>query len=310
MKRGGPAVRALGRIGGKRDFKAYLYLLPIFVILAVFVIYPLLMVLRMGFYEKYVFITDQGSGFGLAAFLHVLRDKVFLLALRNTLVIVFVGLPVTIALSLAAALLIHSVKRLKGFFQTVYFLPYVTATIAIGTVFRWLFHYDYGYLNYALGLFGIEPLKWLGDPKLAIIAVTLFTIWNGMAFKIVLFLAGLQKIDPQYYKAAQIDATPPRRVFFRITMPLLSPTFWMVTIVSAIHAFKTYTEVFAMFSRDSAGPANGAITIVWYIYDMFFNKGQVHYASAAALIFLAIVMALTFLQRFITRRYTHYGMGG
>ncbi len=295
---------------GNRNYKAYLYLLPIFSIMAVFVLFPLFMVLRMGFYEEYVFITDTGSGFGLAAFQYVLRDKSFRLAVRNTLMIVLVGLPVTIVLSLVLALLVNSIKRLQGLFQTVYFLPYVTTTIAIGTVFRWLFHYEYGSLNHILGLVGVEPLKWLGDPDLAVWALVLFTIWNGIAFKIVLFLAGLQKIAPQYYKAASIDGASPLRILFRVTMPLLSPTFWMVTIVSAIYAFKTYTEVIAMFDRMSAGPANSAVTIVWYIYDMFFNKGQVHYASAAALIFLAIVLALTLLQNLITRRYTHYGMGG
>ena len=127
-----------------------------------------------------------------------------------------------------------------------------------------------------------------------------------MAFKIVLFLAGLQKIDQQYYKAARIDGTPAHRIFFRITMPLLSPTFWMVTIVSVLHAFKTYNEVYAMFSRESAGPGNSAITMVYYIYDMFFNRGQVHYASAAAIIFLAIVLALTVIQKWVSKRFVYY----
>lgn len=134
---------------------------------------------------------------------------------------------------------------------------------------RWLFHSEYGYINFFLEFLGLEPQKWLSDPNLTIVAVTIFTIWNGMAFKIVLFLAGLQKIDQQYYKAARIDGTPAHRIFFRITMPLLSPTFWMVTIVSVIHAFKTYNEVYAMFSRESAGPGNSATTMVYYIYDMF-----------------------------------------
>ena len=136
--------------------------------------------------------------------------------------------------SLGAALLINSLLRTKGLFQTLYFLPYVTSTLAIGLVFRWLFHSEYGYINFFLEFLGLEPQKWLSDPNLTIVAVTIFTIWNGMAFKIVLFLAGLQKIDQQYYKAARIDGTPAHRIFFRITMPLLSPTFWMVTIVSAV----------------------------------------------------------------------------
>lgn len=305
-----------GKAGGKRfsnpftrdgrSPKAYLYLLPLLLIMGVFVVYPLVMVLRMGFFQSYNFLTDVGKGFGLNSFRYVLKDKTFQRAMRNVVIIVGLGLPITIALSLGAALAINSITKLKGFFQATYFLPYVTATIAIGTVFRWLFHYEYGYINYFLKLLGLDPLRWLSDPNLSIFAVTIFTIWNGIAFKVVLFLAGLQKIDQQYYKAAQIDGTKERRIFWRITMPLLSPTFWMVTIVSMIHAFKTYTEVFSMFDRESAGPGNGAITIVWYIYDKFYNKGQVHYASAAAFLFLFAVLMLTLLQRWISRRFTHY----
>ena len=267
-------ARAENPLGNtRRSAKAYLYLLPAFAVLAVFVVYPILMTLRMGFYQSYVYLTDTGTGFGLNSFRYVLQDPAFGLAVRNTMFIVLVGVPITIVLSLGAALLINSLLRTKGLFQTLYFLPYVTSTLAIGLVFRWLFHSEYGYINFFLEFLGLEPQKWLSDPNLTIVAVTIFTIWNGMAFKIVLFLAGLQKIDQQYYKAARIDGTPAHRIFFRITMPLLSPTFWMVTIVSVIHAFKTYNEVYAMFSRESAGPGNSAITMVYYIYDMFFNRG-------------------------------------
>lgn len=286
--------------------KAYLYLLPAFVVLGIFLIYPILMTLRMGFYQSYVYLTDVGKGFGLDSFRYVLADPAFGLAVRNTLLIVLVGVPITIVLSLGAAMLIHSRVRTKGLFQTLYFLPYVTSTLAIGLVFRWLFHSEYGYINFFLQVLGLSPQKWLTDPNLTIVAVTIFTIWNGMAFKIVLFLAGLEKIDKQYYQAAQVDGTPPHRVFLRITMPMLSPTFWMVVMVSVIHAFKTYNEVYSMFSRDSAGPGNSAITIVYYIYDMFFNRGQVHYASAAAILFLLLVLALTALQKAVTRRFVHY----
>ena len=286
--------------------KAYLYLLPAFAVLLVFVFYPIVKTLRMGFYESYVYLTDTGRGFGLASFAYVLRDPAFRLALRNTLIIVAIGVPITIVLALGSALFINSMSRSRGVFQTIYFLPYVTSTIAIGLVFRWLFHSDYGYINYFLSFLGIAPQKWLTAPNLTVVSVTIFTIWNGLAFKIVLFLAGLQKIDPQYYQAARIDGTPPHRVFFRITMPLLSSTFWMVVIISVIHAFKTYNEVYSLFGGNGAGPGNSAITIVYYIYDMFFNRSQVHYASAAAIIFLVIVLALTAVQKWISKRLVHY----
>lgn len=286
--------------------KAYLYLLPAFAVLGVFVFYPIIKTLRMGFYESYVYLTDTGKGLGLASFAYVLKDPAFHLALRNTLIIVAVGVPITIVLALGSALFINSLRKGRGVFQTIYFLPYVTSTIAIGLVFRWLFHSDYGYINYFLSFLGVAPQKWLTAPNLTIVSVTIFTIWNGLAFKIVLFLAGLQKIDPQYYQAARIDGTPPHRVFFRITMPLLSSTFWMVVIISVIHAFKTYNEVYSLFGGNGAGPGNSAITVVYYIYDMFFNRSQVHYASAAAIIFLVIVLTLTALQKWVSRRLVHY----
>ena len=286
--------------------KAYLYLLPAFAVLGVFVFYPIVKTLRMGFYESYVYLTDTGKGLGLASFAYVLKDPAFHLALRNTLIIVAVGVPITIVLALGSALFINSLRKGRGVFQTIYFLPYVTSTIAIGLVFRWLFHSDYGYINYFLSFLGVASQKWLTAPNLTIVSVTIFTVWNGLAFKIVLFLAGLQKIDPQYYQAARIDGTPPHRVFFRITMPLLSSTFWMVVIISVIHAFKTYNEVYSLFGGNGAGPGNSAITVVYYIYDMFFNRSQVHYASAAAIIFLVIVLALTAIQKWVSRRLVHY----
>lgn len=229
-------------------------------------------------------MTDTGKGFGLSSFRYVLHDPAFQLAIRNTVIIVFVGVPVTIALALGTALFINSLAKGKGFFQTIYFLPYVTSTVAIGLVFRWLFHSDYGYINYFLSFLGIPAQKWLTNPNLSVFSVTIFTIWSGLAFKIVLFLAGLQKIDKQYYQAARVDETPPMRVFFRITMPLLSSTFWMVAIVSVIHAFKTYNEVYSMFGGNGAGPGNSAITIV----------------------FFAIILALTALPKWISRRFVHY----
>ena len=176
--------------------KAYLYLLPAFAVLGVFVFYPIVKTLRMGFYESYVYLTDTGKGLGLASFAYVLKDPAFRLALRNTLIIVAVGVPITIVLALGSALFINSLRKGRGVFQTIYFLPYVTSTIAIGLVFRWLFHSDYGYINYFLSFLGVAPQKWLTAPNLTIVSVTIFTVWNGLAFKIVLFLAGSAKDRP------------------------------------------------------------------------------------------------------------------
>lgn len=289
-----------------RSAQAYLYLLPAFIILAVFLLYPLVMLLRMGFYEKYVFAIDKGTGFGLSAFRYVLRDPQFHTAVKNTCIIVFLGVPITVIIAMVLATLINSLTKAKGVYQCIYFLPYVTSIYAIGIVFKWLFHSDYGYINQFLGLFGIAPLHWLTDSRLVTITVTIFTIWSGMAFKVILFLAGLQKIDRQYYQAARVDGASRFRTFRKVTLPLLSPTIWMVTMMAVLYAFKTYNEIVALFAKDSAGPGNSAITIVFYIYNMFFTKGMVHYAAAASVLFLILVIFVTVVQRVVTRRLTHY----
>ena len=174
---------------------AYAYILPGMLLLLLFTIYPLVMVLRTAFYQKYVYITNTGTGFGLSSFTWVLKDPTFWMACKNTLILLLIALPITLILALGFALLINSIKKLQGFFQTVYFLPYVTSTIAVGMAFLWLFHTDYGYINYFLEFFGIPAQKWLTDPKLMIVALSIFSVWNGLAFKILLFLAGLQKIN-------------------------------------------------------------------------------------------------------------------
>ena len=262
--------------------KAWLYLLPPLIVFVLFVFYPMLAVLRTAFYEKYVYIISKGTGFGLASFKYVLNDKTFWLACRNTGILILVALPTTVILSLAIALMLNSIKRLQGFFQTLFFTPYVTSTVAIGTVFYTLFHSQHGYINYFLGLFGVDPIAWLTDSSKVIWALCIFCIWNGLAFKIVLF---------------------------RITLPLLSPTFWMVIIVSVIYVARTYNEVFALFTSvnsQTAGAGNCAITIAYYIYYYFFVRGEVNYAAAAAVLFLIVIMSLTILQRVISRKFVHY----
>lgn len=292
-----------------RSPKAWLYLLPPLIVFLAFVFYPMISVLRTSFYEEYKYIISQGTGFGLASFDYVLHDPIFWKACKNTGILMLVALPTTVILSLAIALMINSIKRFQGFFQTLFFTPYVTSTVAIGTVFLTLFHSEYGYFNYFLGLFGIEAKQCLTDPKMMIWALCIFCIWNGLAFKIVLFLAGLQKINKQVYKAAAIDGSKPAKTLFKITLPLLSPTFWMVIIVSVIYVARTYNEVFALFTSvnsQNAGSGNNAITIAYYIYWNFFVRNQVNYAAAAAVLFLIFIMTLTVIQRVISNKFVHY----
>ena len=289
----------------KHNFLGYLYLLPTLVITLVFVVYPLIMSFRMGFYEKYNYYTEVGTGFGLSTFKFVLNDPNFQKALMNTFLIVIVAVPVSMIIALAIALLLNAGIKASKVFQAIYFLPYVTSVIAIGIVWSWLFHSDFGYINQFLGLFGVEPIQWLNDPKMAIWALIIFNIWSGLAFKIVIFLSGLQNIDPQYYKAAQIDGTPKWKVFTRITLPLLSPTVFFLTITSVIGSFKVYNEVFALFGG-KPGPANSCMTVVYYIYDMFYGSSQVHKAAAASIILFVIILIITGIQMVLSKKLVHY----
>ena len=288
---------------------AYAYILPAMALLLLFTVYPLVMVLRTAFYQKYIYITNTGKGFGLSSFAWVLKDSTFWMACKNTAILLLIALPITLILALGIALLINSIKRLQGLFQTIYFLPYVTSTIAIGMAFLWLFHSDYGYINYFLQLFGISPQKWLTDPNLMIVTLSIFSVWNGLAFKILLFLAGLQKINKQVYQAARIDGSSPTKTLFRITLPLLSPTIWMVILVSVIYVARTFNEVYAMFvsySGGAAGSGNAAITIMYYIYWMFYDQGKVNYAAPAAILFLIAVLLITVVQRVVSKKFVHY----
>ncbi len=289
----------------KQNFLGYLYLLPTLVITLVFVVYPLIMSFRMGFYEKYNYYTEVGTGFGLSTFKFVLEDPNFQKALMNTFLIVVIAVPLSMIIALAIALLLNAGIKASKMFQAIYFLPYVTSVIAIGIVWSWLFHSDFGYINQFLGLFGVEPIQWLNDPKMAIWALIIFNIWSGLAFKIVIFLSGLQNIDPQYYKAAQIDGTPKWKVFTRITLPLLSPTVFFLTITSVIGSFKVYNEVFALFGG-KPGPANSCMTVVYYIYDMFYGSSQVHKAAAASIILFVIILIITGIQMLLSKKLVHY----
>ncbi len=289
---------------------AYVYLLLPVAFLVVFGLYPTLLAGRMAFFQKYNFMKSLGKGFGLNAFNYVLNDKFFWLAAKNTGILMLVALPATVILSLMFALLINAIKKLQGLYQALFFLPYVTSSIAIGSAFQWLFHSEYGYFNWFLSLFGCAPVKWLSDSSCVIWALSIFCIWNGLAYKIVLFLAGLQKVDKEVYKAAKIDGASPWRTTVKITLPLLAPTTWMVSMMSMIYTAKTYNEVYSLFTSygggGTAGNGNNAITLVYYIYYQFYERQKVNYAAAAAIIFLAVILLLTGIQRLVAKKFVQY----
>jgi multiple sugar transport system permease protein len=283
----------------KKSFKGYLYLLPSIIIMICFTIYPLIRAFIMSFLGDYSIINGSYKSIGFDNYKALFSDPDFAMSLKNTSIYVICVVPASIFLSLIIAVLINSCKKTKALFQTIYFLPYVTSVIAIGIVWRWMFNSNYGLINFFLGIFGISPIQWLNLPQYAMPALIIFAIWKSMAFNILIFLAGLQTIPEDLYRAARIDSTPKLRVFTRITVPQLAPMIVYSSVIGMIGAFKVYNEVFSLF-QGKAGPANKAMTIVYYIYDKFYNSYKYGVAAAGSVVLFLIILALTQVQLRVT----------
>lgn len=279
----------------KKSWKGYWYLLPALVIILVFTVYPLIKALMISFLEGYSIINGGYDRIGLSNYSKLFQDGVFRKSLVNTGIYVVFVVPCSILFSLLIAVLLNGRIKGKGLFQTLFFLPYVTSVIAIGIVWSWIFNSSYGLLNYLLGFLGIEPVQWLNSPDKALWALIIFSIWKSMAFNILIFLAGLQTISQDLYHAARVDATPGWRVFTKITVPGIAPMLAYAFTMGLISAFKVYNEVFSLF-KGKAGPANSASTVVYYIYDKFYNSANYGVAAAAAVVLFCIILLLTLMQ--------------
>ena len=224
---------------------------------------------------------------------------------KNTFIIVFVTVPISTILSLLIAVALNSIKKFQKIFQTIFFLPYVTNSIAIGMVFATLFNNKFGIVNWIIELCGGDPITWFGTSSQRgdnLLLLCIYIIWNSLAFKILLFLSGLQSIDKQYYQAAQIDSTPKWRVLLRITVPLLSPQIFYVLITSFIGAFKEYSSVVGLFTDDAAGGQVG--TVVWYVYQ--YIESQTGAAAAACIILFIFIMIFTAINMKVSKKRVHY----
>ena len=299
----------VGQTKQKRSLQALLYLLPALLGIGTFVVYPLIRSFSMSFYDPdtYNVFSHVGDGLTLKNYVDVLTDKYFFIALKNTMIYTLTSVPLSIIIALIIAVLLNSKIRFGKFYQTIYFLPYVTNVIAIGLAFQFIFHSNYGFLNYLLGLIGIDPVQWLNDPKMTMATLVIFGVWGGLAFKIIVFLAGLQNIDPQFYQAAKVDGTSKWRVFTKITIPLLSPIIAYITIISIIGAFKTYAQVIALYGvKPGPNGSSSALTIVYYVYEKFYNEHQYPTAAAASVILFIIILMFTFVQQYINKKKVHY----
>ena len=284
----------------KRNFKGWLYLLPAMLFLGIFMVYPLIDVFIYSFEEGYNSASQTYYGTGMYNYSYVLHDPYFLQAIRNTFILVVITVPLSTLLALLISVALSSVKALKKLFQTIYFLPYVTNTLAVGLVFMILFKktaYSDGLINLVLKLFGQGPVDFIDGPYWAkMLVLCIYTIWIVMPFK----------VNQNYYNAARVDGTSRFRIFIRITLPMISPTVFYLIITGFIGAFKAYSDAVALFGTDLN--AAGMNTIVGYVYDMLYGNGGGYpsYASAAAILLFVIVLTITCINLLVSKKHVYY----
>ena len=317
-------VSGIDDVASKNNWKAWVYLAPVIILVVIFLLYPLLNTIFISFTKNYNYTTGRYDGFTLDNFGIILKIIPYKSAageawetsftknaIPNTFIITFVTVPVSIFLALIISVALNSIKAFQRFLQTIFFLPYVTNSIAIGMVFSVLFN-DNGLINYLFGLQNAGPnggpFQWIYNTPTAIamVPLCLFIVWNSIPFKILILLSGLQGIDKQYYQAAQIDAAPKWKVFGRITVPLLSPQILYLMITSFIGAFKEYNSIVSIFGKKGetqAGQKN-MYTIVFYVYDNI--SANTSFAAAAAVFLFVIILVFTFIQFWASSKRVHY----
>ena len=294
----------------KQNRKGWLYLLPAILFLGAFMVYPLIDVFIYSLEEGFNFASQSFSGVGLYNYSYVLHDPYFLQAVKNTFILVMITVPLSTGLALLISVGLSSIEKLRQWFQTIYFLPYVTNTLAVGLVFMILFKktpYTDGLANLILGWFGAAPIDFIDGPYWAKMFVLCFyTVWVVMPFKVLILTSALASVNEQYYQAAKIDGTSKWRTFTRITLPMISPTLFYLIITGFIGAFKAYSDAVALFGTDLNSA--GMNTIVGYVYDMLYGSsgGYPSYASAAAIILFAIVLTITCINLMVSKKHVHY----
>ena len=294
----------------RKSAKGWLYLLPAIAFLGVFLVYPLVDVFVYSFEEGYNSASQSFFGVGLYNYSYVLHDPYFLQALKNTFVLVVITVPLSTGLALLISVGLSSIRKLKELFQTIYFLPYVTNTLAVGLVFMILFKktpYSDGLMNALIKFFGGTAVDFIDGPYWAkMLVLCLYTIWIVMPFKILLLTSALASVREDYYNAAKVDGTSRWRTFYKITLPMISPTIFYLVITGFIGAFKVYSDAVALFGTNlNASEMN---TIVGYIYDMLYGDsgGYPSYASAAAIILFVIVLTITCINMLVSEKHVHY----
>ncbi len=288
---------AVSRSGGRRERAGYLFIAPAMTLILVFFLGPVLAAFALSLTDFDIYALGDSAFLrfvGLGNYVELFRNPLFWQALGNTAYFVAVGGPLSVLLSLAAALLINDkLVRFKTVFRTAYFLPVVTTLVAVAVVWRYIYHPRYGLLNYALAQVGIDPINWLGDPTWAMPAIILMAAWKNFGFTMIIFIAGLQSIPETLYEAARMDGANRWRQFRHVTLPMLSPTFVFVTIITMIGYFQLFAEPYVM---TQGGPANSTMSVVLFMYEQGFRWWNLGEAAAVAFVLLVIILAVTVVQ--------------
>ncbi len=285
----------------------WLYLSPFLIFIIIFTLYPVINVFSISFKENYSYLRGTFKALNFENYKYVLTDDKFTSGLKNTALYVLFVVPVSTAIALFFANLLN--KKVKGsaIFQTAFFLPMVTSVTAVGLIWRLMYNQQYGIINWLLSKFGIEKIGWVTESRWSLLALIIFGTWNILPFTIIILLSGMQNINETYYTVARVDGAKPMRIFFRITVPLLSPTIFLVSIVNTISCFKVFSELYPLF-YGKPGPYYNLYTVVYYIRYAMMEKRKYGYAAAAAVILFLCIFVVTLLELYLKKRMGRKGL--
>ncbi len=300
-----------------------LLLSPALVILLVFKVLPIILAFRFSFYEWG--IAGEKGFVGLYNYYVLLQDPLFWRSMLNTFYYVLFTVPLAIIISLFFAILLNKGVKALGTFRTIYYLPVVTSIVAVSVVWKWLYDPSRGLFNYLLELIGMHPLRWLEEPRgifelifgvklplllkgpsLALFSLSLLGVWRSIGYNVIIFLAGLKNIPPVYYDAAKVDGATPWQAFKNVTLPLLSPTTFYVTIMTTISSFKMFAPVWTMTGPPPGGPLHSTMVIIYYLFQRGFEEYEVGYGSAIAFVFFLLILVITIFQKKYSEKRVHY----
>lgn len=280
-----------------RDRAGWFFIAPALALIGIFFFLPVIgsLLLSVTDFDIYAIADRANARFvGLRNYIDLFHNPVFWAAVRNTFYFALVGGPLTVAVSLTAALLVNArVVRFKGLFRTIYFVPFVTTLVAVAIVWRYLYHPQYGLLNYGLGLVGIGPIDWLGDPRWAMPAIIFMAVWKNFGYNMLIFIAGLQNIPLELYEAAELDGAGPLHRFRHVTLPMLAPTFLFVGVITMIGYFQLFAEPYVM---TAGGPLRATTSLVLLMYEEGFRWWRMGVAAAVAFVLFIIILTWTLLQ--------------